>query len=85
MSRAAVSCFEIGGFVDFVGLNSGRLKPMTWKIYSCHFLARHLALLGYSKDWLVQCQDNGAGGLPVGQHYKATMSVHCHKLIPILI
>ena len=24
-------------------------------------------------------------GFPVGQHYKITMSVHCHKSVPILI
>ena len=24
-------------------------------------------------------------GFPVGQHYKVTMSVHCHKSVPMLI
>ena len=24
-------------------------------------------------------------GFPVGQHYKITMSAHCHKLVPVLI
>ena len=48
-------------------------------------------MLGYGKDWLVQYQDNvrvESGhvtywwtGLPVGQHYKVTMSVHYHKLV----
>ena len=36
----------------------GQVKPMTYKIDSCHFVARHLALLGYGKDWLAQCQNN---------------------------
>ena len=57
--------------------------------------ARRLALLGYGTDWLAQYQDNmtdwksghGAGwpGFTVGWHYKFTMIVHCHKLVPILI
>ena len=29
-----------------------------FKIDTCRFLARHLALLGQGKDWLIQCQDN---------------------------
>ena len=28
------------------------------QIYTCHFLARHSALLGKGKDWLAQRQDN---------------------------
>ena len=41
---------------------------------------------------MAQCQDNltewnikswcWQDGLPVGQHYKIGMSVHCHKLVP---
>ena len=33
-------------------------KPMTYQMATCRFLARCPALLGYGKDWLVQCQDN---------------------------
>ena len=57
------------------------------------FSAKCLALLGYGKDWLAQFQANGYGadrlvekpGLRMGQHYKVVMTVHCHKLVPILI
>ena len=28
------------------------------KINTCHFLTRHLALLGWGGDWVIQCQDN---------------------------
>ena len=37
---------------------SGRVKPMTYKCYTCLFLAWQLALIEYDKDCLVQCQDN---------------------------
>ena len=33
-------------------------KPMTYKIDTCCFLARHSALIGHDNDWFVQCQDN---------------------------
>ena len=36
----------------------GRVKPMTFKIDTCHFLAYRLALIGWNKDSLAQCQDN---------------------------
>ena len=36
----------------------GRVKAMTYKMYKCCFLAFHLELIGESKDWLAQCQDN---------------------------
>ena len=26
------------------------------KMYACHFLARHLKLLGKSTDWLAECR-----------------------------
>ena len=29
-----------------------------FKIDTCYSLARHLALLGYDKDWLAQCREN---------------------------
>ena len=73
----------------------GQVKPVTYKVDTCHFLAWCLALIGYGKDWLAQCQDNGTewdirswcqqSDFPVGQYYKVVMSVHCHKLVPILI
>ena len=31
---------------DIMGSNAGRVKPMTYKIYTCRFLARCSALLG---------------------------------------
>ena len=69
---------------------------MTHQIDTCRFLARCLALLGQGNDWLAQCHDSVtewdvqvmvlmAWFFPVGQHYKVTMSVHCHKLVPVLI
>ena len=45
---------EIGSSV------ASRVKSMTYKINTFHFLAWCLALIGYGKDWLVQCQDNMA-------------------------
>ena len=37
----------------------GQVKPVTYnKIDTCHFLARHSALIGEGKDWFAQCQDN---------------------------
>ena len=64
-------------------------------IYTCHFLVWRLALIGKSKDWLAQCQDNGTEcnimswcqwpGLPVRLYYKVTISLHCHKSVSILI
>ena len=66
---------EIGGLV------LSRVKPMTYNIDTCHFLAWREALLGYGKDWLGQCQDNVTEwdigqwywqpDFPVGQHDKS--------------
>ena len=80
---------EIGSSVP------GRVKPMTYKIASCRFLARQSILVGHGKDWLAQCQDTVTGwdirlwdqlpDFPVGKDYKMTMSAHCHKLVSILI
>ena len=42
--------WEIGSLVF------GRVKPMTDKISAYCFLARRLALTGYSYDWLAQYQ-----------------------------
>ena len=38
--------------------NPGRVKTVTYKIYTCRYLAWQLALIGSEKDWLAQCQDN---------------------------
>ena len=35
-----------------------RVKPITYKIYTYHLLARCLALIRQGKSWLAQCQDN---------------------------
>ena len=53
-----------------------RVKSMTYKIDTCHFLTWWSALLGYDEDWLAQLQDNvtewdiwswcSQPGLPVG-------------------
>ena len=47
---------------EIVGLNHGRVKPMTYKVDTCRFLARCSALLGQGKDWLAQYQYNVTDG-----------------------
>ena len=42
---------------DFRDLNADRVKPTTYKIYTCHYLTWRLASLGEGKDSLAQCQD----------------------------
>ena len=69
---------------EIVSSSSGRVKPMTYNIDTCCFLAKCSALLGQGQDWLAQCQDTvtewGIGswcwrpGFPVEQHYKVAMS-----------
>ena len=76
------------------GGGSYRFKPCSsqntdLQIYTCHFLARRSSLT-WEMDSLAQCQDNVNegdiglwcwwSGAPVGQHYKVTMTVPCHKL-----
>ena len=34
-----------------------QVKAITYTIYACRFLARHLALLGQGKEWLAQFWD----------------------------
>ena len=74
----------------------GRLNHINdLKIDACRFLARRLALLGLGNDCLAKCQDNVTEwdirlwcwwpGFPVGQQYKATVSVHCHKSVRVLM
>ena len=42
-----------------VGSSSpGRVKPMTYQIGTCQYLAWYPALLGYGKNWLSQYQVN---------------------------
>ena len=50
MSRAPVSRFGRSGNVNLTGLNLARIKQNDFKIDTCRFLARRLALLGYCKD-----------------------------------
>ena len=38
--------------------NLSQVKPMTYKIDTCHFLAWCLVLIGWGKDWLAQYQKN---------------------------
>ena len=42
-------------------LNRGRVKPTTYKIDTCRYVAWHSALLGGGKDWLAHYQDNVTG------------------------
>ena len=58
MSSASVACFGRSGDSDLVGSNPGQVKPMTLKMILVASLDMYLALLGYGKDWLTQCQDN---------------------------
>ena len=53
IDRVQVSCVGDHG-ID----NSGQVKPVTYKIDTCRFVARCSALLGQGKDWLALCQDN---------------------------
>ena len=58
MSRASVARFGRSGNPNIMFLDPNQTNA--FKIDTCHFLASHLALLGYGKDWLAQCQDNVA-------------------------
>ena len=40
----------------------GRVKPMIYIIDTSRYLVWPLALMGYVKDWLAQCQDNVTAG-----------------------
>ena len=62
------------------------------KLDTCRSLAWCLILLGYGKDWFVQCPDNGTEwdsrsqcqwpGVPIRQSSKFAMSAHCHTSVP---
>ena len=80
----------VAEMVEIGSSNPGRVKPMTYKIYIYRFQTRYSTLIGYCKDWSVQCEDNvsewgyqvmGPGSL----HHKVTMNIHCHMSVPILI
>ena len=70
-----------------------RVKPMTSKIQTCHFLTLS-ALVGSLRDWLPVWWGNVTGwdiiswywwpDFPMEQRYKVAMSAHCHKSVPIL-
>ena len=72
-----------------------RVKRMTYKMYTCDFLAWHFVLIGLDKDWLAQCQGNVIEWdirswcwqpyFPVEQHYKVAICAHCHKSVPVLM
>ena len=47
---------------EIESLVTGLVKPMTYKIDTCRFLAGRLALIGYGEDWLAQCQNNVCDG-----------------------
>ena len=74
--------------------NPSRVKLMTYEIDTCRYLAWHLALIGYDKDWLAQNQDNvtewdigvivPVAWSPSGQHDKF-MCVSNHKSLPVMI
>ena len=46
MHRAPVSCFGRQGNLNLVSLNPSRVKPMTYQIDPCRFLAKCFILLG---------------------------------------
>ena len=91
MSKASASRSGRLGFpkVTFVPWLS---QPNYFKIDTCCFLVQCLSLLGYCKDWLAQNQDNETEwdsrsccqmpDVPVRQHYKVAVIVHCHKSVP---
>ena len=72
-----------------------RVKPVTYNVDTCHFLAWHSALIGYGKDWFAECQDkltewdHGSWcwqpDFPVAQHCKVIVCANCHKSVLILI
>ena len=54
----------------------------------------NVALIGYDKDWLAQCQDNVtveyqvmvlAAWFPSGAALLSHHECHCHKSLPILL
>ena len=68
---------------------------MTYKIDTYPYLAWHMELLEYGKDWLTQDLDTVTEwavrswkqwpGLTVEPQYKAIRNVHCHNHIIIII
>ena len=75
-------------FLEDQDLDSRLSQGMTYKINTCRALVLCSALLGQNRDWLAQYQDNASEwvkwrqfGHPMGQHYKAPMSAHCHLVL----
>ena len=100
MSRPSGSCSGILGNMKVGGSSPDVPVFEPWssqtndfKFDTCRSLAWHSTLLGWGKDWLVQCQNNVTEwdsrswcwwpGVPVTQYYKVAMSTHCHKLVPV--
>ena len=91
----AVTQFMENRVGEIVSLVPGRVKPMTYQIYTCRFLACRSALIGYGEGWLTYGQDNvtkqDVGSFccqhdfPVKQQCNVAMSVHCHNSASILI
>ena len=71
----------------------GRVKQMSYQIYTCRLLAWRWALIGKDKDWLAQCQDNinkwdmtspcCRPDFSGGQHYEFTVIAHCHRSVDV--
>ena len=56
---AVVELAEPGACVwEIESLVPGRVKPITYKFDTCHFLVWCSALIIYGKDWLAQDQDD---------------------------
>ena len=90
MSNSSISRFGKSGNPKPRGFKPWSSQTNDFKIDTCHFPASRLALLGSSKDWLAQCQDNVTEwdtrswwpGFPVRQHYKIGMRALSHKSVP---
>ena len=79
---------------DWGTQNSGVWTPVKsnqW-LDTCSLLARHSAFVGWGKaqfqDNVTECDIRSmvlTACFSCGQHYKVTMSMRCHKSIPVLI
>ena len=96
MNRASVSEFwGDRGILKLMGWNPCQVKQISEK--PIHFAAQPGAQHNYDRTrtgWLIvriMCLSGTLGdgsqgpGLLVGQHYKVTVNVHCHKSVPMLI
>ena len=59
--------------------------PLIWRDSEVIISGYTTAFNNFAGWHLAQCQDNVTewAGVPVRQHYKVIMSVHCHKLVPV--